>query len=100
LGWPGAIYDLVYVWRQALPSDESSASRDSWVDMVDVSLHAAVYGDVDPPRKALVGGIAPTHEEISILLCQPFPISYQREPDLLTDVAYAIHMALKNTLLL
>jgi hypothetical protein len=32
------------------------------VDLVDVSLHAAVYGDVDPPRRALVGGIAPTHE--------------------------------------
>jgi hypothetical protein len=37
------------------------------VDLVDVSLHAAVYGDADPPRRALVGGIAPTHEEISIL---------------------------------
>jgi hypothetical protein len=42
------------------------------VDLVDVSLHAAVYGDVDPPRRALVGEIAPTHEEISVLFRQPF----------------------------
>jgi hypothetical protein len=46
------------------------------VDLVDVSLHAAVYGDANPPRRALVGGIAPNHEEISILFRQPFPISY------------------------
>jgi hypothetical protein len=69
------------------------------VDLVDVSLHAAVYGDADPPRRALVGRIAPTHEEISILFCQPFPVSYQRAPDLLIDEAYAIHMALRKTLL-
>jgi hypothetical protein len=69
------------------------------VDLVDVSLHAAVYGDADPPRMALVGGIAPTHEEISILFRQPFPVSYQRAPDLLTDEAYAIHMVLRKTLL-
>jgi hypothetical protein len=69
------------------------------VDLVDLSLHTVVYGDADPPRKALVGGIAPTHEEISILFCQPFPVSYQRAPDLLTDVAYDIHMALRKTLL-
>jgi hypothetical protein len=87
---------LVYVWRPALPSDESSASRGSWVDLVDVSLHAAVYGDVDPPRRALIGGIAPTHEEISVLFHQPFPVSYQRAPDLLTDETYAIHMALRK----
>jgi hypothetical protein len=37
------------------------------VDLVDVSLHAAVYGDANPPRRTLVGGIAPTHEEISVL---------------------------------
>jgi hypothetical protein len=69
------------------------------VDLVDVSLHAAVYGDADPPRRALVGGITPTHEDISILFFQPFPISYQCAPDLLTDVAYAIHMAPRKTLL-
>jgi hypothetical protein len=69
------------------------------VDLVDVSFHAAVYGDADPPRRALVGGIAPTHEEISILFRQPFPVSYQRAPDLLTNEAYAIHMALRKTLL-
>jgi hypothetical protein len=68
------------------------------VDLVDVSLHAAVYGDADPPRRALVGRIAPTHEEISILFHQPFHVSYQRAPDLLTDEAYAIHMALRKTL--
>jgi hypothetical protein len=67
--------------------------------LVDWSLHTVVYGDADPPHKALVGGIAPTHEEISILFCQPFPISYQRAPDLLTDLAYDIHMALRKTLL-
>jgi hypothetical protein len=44
------------------------------VDLVDVSLHAAVYGDADPPRWALVGGIAPTHEEISVLFRQPFHV--------------------------
>jgi hypothetical protein len=69
------------------------------VDLVDVSLHATVYGDTDPPRKALVGGIAPTHGEISILFHHPFPVSYQCAPDLLTDEAYAIHMALRKTLL-
>jgi hypothetical protein len=69
------------------------------VDLVDMSLHTAVYRDVDPPRRALVGGTAHTHEEISILFCQPFPISYQRAPDLFTDEAYAIHMALRKTLL-
>jgi hypothetical protein len=69
------------------------------VNLVDVSLHAAVYGDADPPRRALVGGIAPTHEEISILFHQSFPVSYQRAPDLLTDEAYAIHMVLRKTLL-
>jgi hypothetical protein len=69
------------------------------VDLVAVSLHAAVYGDGDPPHRALVGGIAPTHEEISVLFRQPFPISYQHAPDLLTDEAYAIHMALSKTLL-
>jgi hypothetical protein len=69
------------------------------VDLVDVSLHATVYGDADPPHRALVGGIAPTHEEISVLFCQPFHVSYQRAPDLLTDKAYVIHMALRKTLL-
>jgi hypothetical protein len=69
------------------------------VDLVDVSLHTSVYGDADPPCRALVGGIAPTHEEISVLFRQLFPISYQRAPDLLTDKAYAIHMALRKTLL-
>jgi hypothetical protein len=69
------------------------------VDLVDVSLHAVVYGDVDPPRRALVGGIAPTHEEISILFRQHFHVSYQRAPDLLIDETYAIHMALRKTLL-
>jgi hypothetical protein len=44
------------------------------VGLVDVSLHATVYGDVDPPHRALVGGIASTHEEISILFHQPFPV--------------------------
>jgi hypothetical protein len=69
------------------------------VDLVDVSLHAAVYGDAGPPCRALVGRIAPTHEENSILFHQPFPASYQCASDLLTDEAYAIHMALRKTLL-
>jgi hypothetical protein len=68
------------------------------VDLIDVSLHTAFYGDADPPRRALVGGIAPTHEEISILFRKPFPVSYQHAPDL-TDEAYAIHMMLRKTLL-
>jgi hypothetical protein len=69
------------------------------VDLVDVSLHVAVYADADPPHRALVGGIAPTHKEISILFHQPFAVSYQCAPDLLTDEAYAIHMELRKTLL-
>jgi hypothetical protein len=69
------------------------------VDLDDMSRHVVVYGDADPPRRALVGGIAPTHEEISILFRQSFPVSYQRALDLLTDEAYAIHMALRKTLL-
>jgi hypothetical protein len=69
------------------------------LDLVGILLHATVYGDADPPHRALVGGIAPTHEEISILFCQSFPVSYQRAPDLLTSEAYAIHMALRKTLL-
>ena len=35
------------------------------VDLVDVSLHEMVYGDADPPRRAMIGGIAPSHEAIS-----------------------------------
>ena len=35
------------------------------VDLVDVSLHERVYRDVDPPRRAMIGGIAPSHEVIS-----------------------------------
>jgi hypothetical protein len=38
------------------------------VDLVNISLHAAVYGDVDPPRRALVGGIAPTQGDLYSLL--------------------------------
>jgi hypothetical protein len=69
------------------------------VDLVDVSLHTTVYGDADPPRRALVGRIAPTHKEISVLFRQPFPVFYHRALDLLIDKAYAIHMALRKTLL-
>jgi hypothetical protein len=35
------------------------------VDLVDVSLHERVYGDADPPRRALIGEIAPSHKAIS-----------------------------------
>ena len=35
------------------------------VDLVDVSLHERVFGDSDPPRRAMIGGIAPGHEDIS-----------------------------------
>jgi hypothetical protein len=38
-------------------------------------------------------------EEISILFRQHFHVSYQRAPDLLIDETYAIHMALRKTLL-
>ena len=69
------------------------------VDVADTSLHSAVYGDADPPRRAMTGGVAPSHDKISILFRQPFPPSYQRAPDLLTDEAYAIHMPLRRTLL-
>jgi hypothetical protein len=69
------------------------------VDLVDVSLHEMVYGDADPPRKAMIGGIAPSHEAISQCFHQPFPASYARVPSLLTPEAYAVHMALRRTLL-
>ena len=69
------------------------------VDLVDVSLHEMVYGDADPPRRAMVGGIAPSHEAISQCFRQPFPASYARVPSLLTPEAYAVHMALRRTLL-
>jgi hypothetical protein len=70
------------------------------VDLVDVSLHEMVYGDADPPRRAMIGGIAPSHEAISQCFRQPFPASYTRVPSLLTPEAYAVHMALRRTLLL
>ena len=69
------------------------------VDLVDVSLHEMVYGDADPPRRAMIGGIAPSHEAISQCFRQPFPASYARVPSLLTPEAYAVHMALRRTLL-
>jgi hypothetical protein len=69
------------------------------VDLVDVSLHEMVYGDADPPRRAMIGGIAPSHEAISQCFRQPFPASYARVPSLLTPEAYAAHMALRRTLL-
>jgi hypothetical protein len=69
------------------------------VDLVDVSLHEMVYGDADPPRRAMISGIAPSHEAISQCFCQPFPASYARVPSLLTPEAYAVHMALRRTLL-
>jgi hypothetical protein len=69
------------------------------VDLVDVSLHEMVYGDADPPRRAMIGGIAPSHKAISQCFRQPFPASYARVPSLLTPEAYAVHMALRRTLL-
>ena len=69
------------------------------VDLVDVSLHERVYGDADPPRRAMIAGIAPSHEAISQCFRQPFPASYARVPSLLTPEAYAVHMALRRTLL-
>jgi hypothetical protein len=69
------------------------------VDLLDVSLHEMVYGDADPPRRAMIGGIAPSHDVISQCFRQPFPASYARVPSLLTPEAYAVHMALWRTLL-
>ena len=69
------------------------------VDLVDVSLHEMVYGDADPPRRAMIGGIAPSHEAISQCFRQPFPASYARVPSLLTPEAYTVHMPLRRTLL-
>ena len=54
------------------------------VDLVDVSLHEMVYGDADPPRRAMIGWIAPSHEAISQCFRQPFPASYARVHSLLT----------------
>ena len=58
------------------------------VDLVDVSLHERVYGDADPPRRAMIGGIAPSHEAISQCFRQPFPASYARVPSLLTPEGF------------
>jgi len=69
------------------------------VDLGETSIHSIVYGDADPPRRALVGGTYPSHEEVSVMFRQPFPATYPRTPDVLTDEAYAIHMALRRTLL-
>ena len=69
------------------------------VDLVDVSLHERVYGDADPPRRALIGGISPSHEAISRCFRQPFPATYARVPCLLTAEAYTVHMALRRTML-
>jgi hypothetical protein len=69
------------------------------VDLVDVSLQKRVYGDADPPHRALIGGIAPSHEAISRCFHQPFPATYARVPCLLTAEAYTVHMALRRTLL-
>src|SRR6185369_8037341 len=55
------------------------------VDLVDVSLHERVYRDSDPPRRAMIGGIAPSHEAISQCFRQPFPASYAIVPSLLTQ---------------
>ena len=67
------------------------------VDLGETSIHSVVYEDDDPPRRALVGGTYPSHEEASVIFRQPFPASYPRSPDVLTDEAYAIHMALRRT---
>ena len=69
------------------------------VDLADISLHSVVYGESDPPRRAMAGGTAPEHDEIVALFCLSFPPSYHRASDLLTDVAYTILMALRKTLL-
>jgi len=69
------------------------------VDLVDISLHERVYGDADPPRRAMIGGIAPSHEAISQCFRQPFPPSYARIPSLLTVEAYTVHITLRRTLL-
>ena len=69
------------------------------VDLVDVSLHEMVYGDADPPRRVMIGEIAPSHEAISQCFRQPFLASYARVPSLLIPEAYTVHMALRRTLL-
>jgi hypothetical protein len=43
------------------------------VDLVDVSLHASVYGNADPPHRALVGGIAPYSRGDLCSLLSAFP---------------------------
>ena len=69
------------------------------VSQEDTSLHQLVYDLADPPQRALVGGTALEHTAISFLFRQPFPASYPRAPDLLTDEAFTVHMALRRTLL-
>ena len=64
-----------------------------------MSLHEAVYGDTDPPRHALVGGVAPTWEEIRLLFIVGQTKDHPMVPSLLTLEARAVHEALRRTLL-
>lgn len=69
------------------------------VRLSDRSLHAEVYSDADPPRRALLGGVAPTHQQVQVLFRQPFPVDYPRVPDLLTPEAFTVLMVLRRTIL-
>lgn len=57
------------------------------LEWIEVSLHEAVYGDADPPRRALVGGVAPTWEEIRPLFVEGQTPDHPRVPSLLTPEA-------------
>ena len=69
------------------------------VDLHDTCLHEIVYGEADPPRRPLTGGVAPPFEEIRSLFAQPFTPDQPRVPALLTPAARTVHLALRRTLL-
>jgi hypothetical protein len=68
------------------------------VDLHDDSIHYLSYPDVEPPRRAH-SPILPSDKEISFLFLQPFLPCTPRTPDRLIREAYAIHYALKRSVL-
>ena len=69
------------------------------VDTSDRKLHQIVYEDVVPPRRSRAGGTFPTDQEIRPLFMEPFANGSLRTPDRLHPKAYALHMALRKTVL-
>jgi len=102
--WVRVFYNTVWVSPDRSMGEPYHLTRSQLaeilgVDLADTSIHTDTYGSADPPRRALVGGTPPPHADITVLFRQPFPVTQVRAPDLLTDEAYVILMALRRTLL-